>query len=110
MHVTYFTIEDIDSSLFRNQIINKLNAILEVDSNITFDILIINSPIKYNKHKRLLKEYRSTLSDRLKINYYPVLPPLRYALSSVFQSSIIFYLIMLIKFCFLQQHQRILII
>jgi glycosyltransferase involved in cell wall biosynthesis len=89
MHITYFTIEDIGSGLFRNQVVNKLNAILAVDSNITFEILILNSPIKYSKHQKILKEYRSTLSNRIKIKYYPVLPPLRYALSSVLQSSLI---------------------
>ncbi|MBB1193871.1 hypothetical protein DNC80_09375 [Flavobacterium sp. SOK18b] len=89
MHITYFTIEDIGSGLFRNQVINKLNAILAVDSEVTFEILILNSPLKYNKHQKILKEYRSTLSTRIKIKYYPVLPPLRYALSSVLQSSLI---------------------
>jgi glycosyltransferase involved in cell wall biosynthesis len=89
MHITYFTIEDIGSSLFRNQVINKLNAILAVDSEVTFEILILNSPLKYNIHQKILKEYRSTLSNRVKIRYYAVLPPLRYALSSIFQSILI---------------------
>ncbi|MFV8346795.1 glycosyltransferase [Flavobacterium sp. ZB4P13] len=89
MHITYFTIEDIGSGLFRNQVINKLNAILAVDSDVTFEILILNSPLKYSKHQKILKEYRSTLSNRIKIKYYPVLPPLRYALSSVLQSNLI---------------------
>jgi len=89
MHVIYFTIEDIGSGLFRNQVINKLNAILEVDSDVTFEILVLNSPLKYTIHQTILGEYRSTLSDRVKITYYPVLPPLRYALSSVLQSNLI---------------------
>jgi len=89
MHIIYFTIEDISSSLFRNQVINKLSAILECDSDVTFEILVLNSPLKYNLHQKLLKEYRSNLSTRIKIKYYPALPPLRYALSSILQSRLI---------------------
>ena len=89
MHITYFTIEDIGSGLFKNQVINKLNAILSVDSNIKFEIVVLNSPLKNKKNKEILKQYKNILPDKIKIKYYPVLPPLRYALSSKMQSYIL---------------------
>jgi len=90
MKITYFSIEDIDSGLFKSQVLNKLNAILEIEHDLTFQLVVFNSPWKILKHRRLLKAYRSVLSERIKINYYPVLPPLRTVLTSVIQSKLIF--------------------
>lgn len=89
MTITYFTIENINSGLFRNQVINKLVAILNSSDDIKFEIIVFNSPLTYSANKKLLKSYKSELPKRLKIRYYAVLPPLRYVLSSVVQSQLI---------------------
>lgn len=89
MTITYFTIENINSGLFRNQVINKLQAILDNSAEIDFEIIVFNSPMNFFSHRRLLKEYRSKLPDRIKLRYYSVLPPLRYVLSSVTQSVLL---------------------
>ncbi|URC13106.1 glycosyltransferase [Flavobacterium sp. B183] len=89
MHITYFTIEDIGSGLFKNQVINKLNAILHVDSSVSFEIIVLNSPLKHKRNKKILQHYKNILPERIKIKYYAVLPPLRYALSSKMQSYLL---------------------
>lgn len=97
MRITYFTVEDISSSLFRNQVVNKINAIIGVDPSISFDILIFNNPIKYFKHKKILNEYKNTLSEKINIRYYPIMPPLRFALSNILHTK--FILIWMELFC-----------
>jgi len=89
MTVTYFTIENINSGLFRNQVLNKLKAIVDISEDICFEIIAFNTPLQFFEHKRLLKKYALQYGDRIKIRYYPILPPLRYVLSSVFQTKLI---------------------
>lgn len=89
MHITYFTIEDIGSGLFKNQVINKLNAILSVDANISFEIIVLNSPLKHKNNIAIINHYKNILPSKIKIKYYPILPPLRYVLSSKMQSYIL---------------------
>jgi glycosyltransferase involved in cell wall biosynthesis len=89
MIITYFTIENIDSGLFRNQVLNKIEAILECTHDIKFEIIVFNSPFHIFNHLKILREYKLVHSDRIVIRYYPILPPLRYVLSSILQSSLI---------------------
>lgn len=99
MTITYLTIENISSGLFRNQVINKLQAIVDSSTDISFEIVVFNSPQHFFKHRRLLADYRAGLSDRIKIRYYSVLPPLRYVLSSITQSKLLLgWLTLVLKF------------
>jgi glycosyltransferase involved in cell wall biosynthesis len=80
MKVAFLTIEDISSGLFKSQVLDIIEAIIDNDSNIQFNILIINRPWLYFKHKKFLFEYRNIKRHNLKITYIPLLPPLRNSL------------------------------
>ena len=60
--VTYVTIEDISSGLFRTQIIDLLK-VLSDKSNLKFEVIVLNAPWKYKQNKRRLKEYRLELKE-----------------------------------------------
>jgi glycosyltransferase involved in cell wall biosynthesis len=81
MKVAYLTIEDITSGLFKTQILDIIEEILNHDNAIKFQIFIINRPWLYFKHKKVLNEYRA-ISNTYNISfcYIPFLPPLRNAL------------------------------
>ena len=55
--VTYVSIEDCSSGLFKTQVFKTVLAISE-QSNISFDLLIINFPWKIFKHLRVIRELR----------------------------------------------------
>ena len=83
MLVTYITIEDISSGLFRTQVIDLLKVI-STKQSVEFEVIVLNVPWKYRQHKRKLTEYRSELSSYpITIRYYPFLPPIRYCTKSV---------------------------
>jgi glycosyltransferase involved in cell wall biosynthesis len=50
---------------------------------------VFNSPFRFFEHKKILRKYTLQFGNRIKIKYYPVLPPLRYVLGSVFQTKLI---------------------
>ncbi len=81
MKVAYLTIEDITSGLFKTQILDIIEEILNHDNAIKFQIFIINRPWLYFKHKKVLNEYRAiSNSYNISFCYIPFLPPLRNAL------------------------------
>lgn len=80
--ITYITIEDISSGLFRTQIIDLLKIVAN-KSGFNFEIIVINVPWKNERNKKKLEEYRSELSEfPIKIKYLPLLPPMRYCMKS----------------------------
>lgn len=91
--VTYVTIEDISSGLFRTQIIDLLK-ILSDKSNLKFEVIVLNAPWKYKQNERRLKEYRSELKGYpIIIKYYSLLPPMRYCTKSSIYLSLSIILI-----------------
>ena len=90
MKVAYLTIEDITSGLFKTQILDIIEEILNHDNAIKFQIFIINRPWLYFKHKKVLNEYRA-ISNTYNISfcYIPFLPPLRNALKYYLYSYLV---------------------
>lgn len=81
MNVAYLTIEDISSGLFKTQVLDILEEISLQDDSIHFDILIINRPWHFIKHKFYIKKYRKEYKSRnINFIYIPLLPPLRNSL------------------------------
>lgn len=80
--ITYITIEDISSGLFRTQIIDMLKIVAD-KSDFDFEVIVLNVPWKNERNKTKLEEYRSELSEfPIKIKYLPLLPPMRYCMKS----------------------------
>jgi glycosyltransferase involved in cell wall biosynthesis len=91
--VTYVTIEDISSGLFRTQIIDLLKVFSD-KSNLKFEVIVLNAPWKYKQNKRSLKEYRLELKEYpITIKYYSLLPPMRYCTKSSIYLSLSILLI-----------------
>jgi glycosyltransferase involved in cell wall biosynthesis len=82
MKITYVTIEDIRSGLFQTQIIDILEEICNKNSNIVYEVLVFNRPWFLFSHLKRLKELKNNSNSRIVIKYFPLLPPLRHALSS----------------------------
>ncbi len=81
MKVAYLTIEDVSSGLFKTQVLDILDEIYNQDNNIQFDIIIINRPWHYFKHRVSLRKYRKYFNGKsISLKYIPLLPPLRNSL------------------------------
>ena len=81
--VTYVSIEDCSSGLFKTQVFKTVLAISE-QSNISFDLLIINFPWKIFKHLRVIRELRKKVgNENIRIIYLPLLIPVRFTLKSL---------------------------
>ena len=98
MLVTYITIEDISSGLFRTQIIDLLK-IISTTQSVEFEVIVLNVPWKFRQHKRKLKEYRAELkSYPITIKYLPLLPPIRFCTKSwIYLKLVIFWLSSILK-------------
>ena len=90
MKVAYLTIEDITSGLFKTQILDIIEEILNHDKTIRFRVFIINRPWLYFKHKNVLNEYRAIYNTyNISFCYIPLLPPLRNALKRYLYSYLV---------------------
>jgi glycosyltransferase involved in cell wall biosynthesis len=97
--ITYITIEDISSGLFRTQIIDLLKMVVN-KSDFNFEVIVLNVPWKNKRNKTRLEEYRSELSEfPIKIKYFPLLPPMRYCMkSTLYLVSAILFISCILKF------------
>jgi glycosyltransferase involved in cell wall biosynthesis len=93
MLITYCTIEDLSSGLFQTQIIDIAKQIIKQNKNIHIEILTVNRLWYLKGHRKTLRLIKSQLSSNIKIQYIPLLLPLRWALRSrLYSSFIVFYL------------------
>lgn len=80
MKVLYFTTEDINSSLFDNQVLGNLYALLDGEQNAEITLFVINKPSRYFKNKSKI----AAIKKRIDIIYIPLSPPMRFYTSSIF--------------------------
>ncbi len=96
MKVTYFTVEKINSGLFRTQVLDKIHSITSIDNSISFRVLAYNSPFDYFQNRSIIHTINQDFKGKLIIKQYPILPPLRYALKNIISTELV--LIWLILF------------
>ena len=89
MKLLYFTFEDINSSLFKNQVLDLMLSRKDRDSLVDITILIINKPSNFFKGLEETKKIRK----KIKIIYLPVSPPMRYFTSSIFINKLYIYIL-----------------
>ncbi len=90
MRVLYYTIEDIDSGLFRTQVFDLLKNICRSKEDIEIVLLVVNRPWKILRHLYRIKNLaKNTGVKNLKLHYVPLLPPLRRALSYRWYSKLV---------------------
>lgn len=87
MDVTYLTIEDIESGLFQTQVLDILTEIAIQEPQTRFEVILVNRPWLLRSHLRKKKKIEKYLHQSIKLKYFPLLPPLRNAMSSVFYSA-----------------------
>ena len=82
MTITYVTIEDVSSGLFRSQVIDLLKVIVS-QRNVDFEVVVVNAPWRFYKHRKVIQGYKKELVNiDINIKYYPFLPPIRYSFKS----------------------------
>lgn len=89
INVKYLTIEDVSSGLFQTQVIDIIKEICLQESNLNFEIIVVNRPWYFFKHQKVLhglKDQFSNYNLKIKIKYLPFLPPLRNAQGSYIYS------------------------
>ena len=90
--IKYITIEDLCSGLFQTQVIDLLTSINKKDSNINFEILIINRFWKIKQHLPQIVKLKKIFKQKsigVKITYLPFLPPLRKAECNYYYSKFV---------------------
>ncbi len=89
MKLLYFTLEDIRTSLFNNQVLEMLLARKAKNSLEQITLFIINKPSSL-KGLSVIKE---KVGNRIKIIYVPLSPPMRYYTSSIWINKIYIFLL-----------------
>ena len=107
MKITYFTIEKIDSGLFRTQILGKLKSIISLESKINYGVIVLNSPFDYFKNRKIIDQYNKDNWGRIYIKHYPILPPLRYSLKNIFFTELILIWLMILTKLFVKVNSQI---
>jgi glycosyltransferase involved in cell wall biosynthesis len=99
MKISYLTTEDIHSGLFRNQVLEQLKAIVALDKDSSFQLIVLNPFWKAKKAMIRAKELQGQLGNAFDIKVVPMMPPLRYSLNSILLSKLtIWWMRLVVRF------------
>lgn len=92
MKILYFTLEDIRSSLFENQVLDLLVARKDINRSDEITLFVINKPTSFFKAMKLEEKLKGTI----RFLYVPLSPPMRYYTSSIFINKIYIFILKLV--------------
>jgi glycosyltransferase involved in cell wall biosynthesis len=102
MKITYLAFEHLGSGLFKSQILEQLQAMVNQSEALEFNLIVINPIWKLLSSKKHLKEIKNIYSEKIQITYLPLLPPFRYSMKRVWLTKITYFWLIVVAKLFVR--------